>query len=58
MQLLHGTALESWKRYKALDQQLQHVTDPIEQRRIQTSAQAALQRFRRAYIEQRVRRSV
>ena len=58
MKLLHGTALESWKRYKDLDQRLQHVTDPSEQKQLRNSANAALQQFRRAYIEQHVRRSV
>lgn len=56
MKLLHGSALESWQRVKALGLRLQHTTDPDERKRLENAIHDASQHFRRTYTEQRVRR--
>lgn len=55
MQLLHGIALESWQRYKALDLRLRRTTDPSERSRLERDLQTASLQFRRAVVEQQVR---
>ncbi len=55
MRILHGTALESWQRYKALGLRLQQTMDAEERARLERDLQDAVQQFRRTYAEQQVR---
>ena len=55
MRLLYDSALDSWQRVKTLDRRLQQVHGPITRRRLQRKRQAAVQQFRRNYVEQLVR---